>query len=673
MNTLLLCRDRIVGTKVREELKNAYKIQCCAELDAAKSKEDAARAWMEFKEASARAARAREISQRALAEADRLEAIAGEKDVAAKDFQNRAKAADFVRVKSEILVQELVKDSITKENPLLDMSKSMRSLVLAGDDDSDDEDEYCIRSVPSTETEDSFEMLVVDAHSDSEGTSSLSPDIVPLSRDRRPVTRNDVRFREATRVPLPHRKHLIRRHSPVAVRLLSSSSSSRRMLLQLSSKELLSKASSRRLIKGHLKNPGSSRRNLIGGDSTRSLSKAQLADTLLMFIPEKAPLSKFPEDMRELERYTFRDGHLGKGYYHENYENSELTTSPPPTLEMPLPPPNRSNVVDGLRRVARGRSDTMNTNTRVGILARTFRDVKREMIEDCLRAAVGDLRQASRILTLRAGTKRCLFAMTVAAEEAFVAAMKKEDILETLHAFLRAPKRVNFTFDPWKCGAPGITLLNENRTAVAPGKSDKGVARSILGNKAMRSGRHYWEVIAENCPTGDRSCGTIYVGLALENVDLQNPLCRKDCIGWYDESFCDFSHLCDERPSLPGGTSTGRGRRLGVYLDADSREFRLFVNKSEIARGRLKEGTGASFSFDRFIYLRRCTLSSPLPASSTHIVSSHSRAHTSAFSARSFLFSGPFFPAFSLYADKMYPKNTITIDPLASLPDGVSL
>ena len=186
-------------------------------------------------------------------------------------------------------------------------------------------------------------------------------------------------------------------------------------------------------------------------------------------------------------------------------------------------------------------------------------------------------------------------------------------------------KRESFEFDPWKCGAPGLTLSNENRTAVAPGDGAKGEARTVLANCALTKGRYYWEIVVDHCPVGTRSCGTLYVGLATEKVDLSIPLCRKQCIGWYDESFSDSSRLCVVRPSIPGGTSTGQGHRIGIYFDSKTGTFRFFVDKVRVASG--------SLDMER----------------------------------------GPYFPAVSLYADKMYPKCTVTIDSQAELPPGVDV
>eukprot|EP00940_MAST-03C_sp_MAST-3C-sp2_P000821 g821.t1 len=633
MRSVLLCRDRILAENVDPTLVEVYKMQCQAELDAAKTKHDAALAWNASREAKAEAERAQAVAERAIATARKKKEEAQSMVQAAEDAQHRAKGADFIRVKTEILLHRIVKMSIENSTPLLDLSRSMRSIVM-DEDDSEDDEAYSISSSQKSRNAFIAKKSLSPKHSLSRSDRSGRRGLLANGR-RHPKLSESVR-RSSMR---SSRRRLMGK--------AFDKSSSIRMLKNMSMQNMLSRSSSRRLIEGQLRNPGSSRRCLLSTTSSnRNISDIGPAEsksdpsiqknTLLSFIPEGAPLSMFPEDMSELDNYTFRDGHLGTGYYRKDDEVCRHASPPPIT-----PPPESPNdccspecespilIVAHESTTDIECDDTSDdeeekrsseTARNVATLAKMHPEADREMIEDCVRASVGDLRQASRILYLRTKAGR---ALTIVGEEAFVKSAKESKIVQTLHSFLKAPKRVAFTFDPWKCGAPGLVLSNENLIVTAPGRNAAGTARTVLGSKVLASGRHYWEVVAETCPVGERSCGTIYIGLALADVNLQNPLCGKNCIGWYDESFNDLSGLCAVRPSIPGGTCTGRGRRAGIYFDAGTGEVRFFVNRKEIAKFRMKPGA--------------------------------------------------YFPAVSVYADATYPDNRVTLNPIAALPSGIAL
>ena len=197
------------------------------------------------------------------------------------------------------------------------------------------------------------------------------------------------------------------------------------------------------------------------------------------------------------------------------------------------------------------------------------------------------------------------------------------------YSFLKENERTIFKFDPWKCGHPGLTLENDDKTVVASGSGNKGVARSVLSTNFFSSGRHYWEFMVEYCATGEKSCGTLYFGIAQRELDLQRPLCREKCVGWYDDTVTDFEKLLVEPLVIERGTSTGDKNRMGIYLDLDTGEIRLYVDKVEVGRGVLKKLSGGGY--------------------------------------------GTYSPAVSLYADGTYKGSKICLETKAQPPSGVLL
>jgi hypothetical protein len=132
----------------------------------------------------------------------------------------------------------------------------------------------------------------------------------------------------------------------------------------------------------------------------------------------------------------------------------------------------------------------------------------------------------------------------------------------------------------------------------------------------------------EHCATGQTSSGTLYFGIAQEGLDLQRPLCREKCIGWYDDKLTDFERLLVEPIEIEEGTCTGDKNRVGIYLDLDLGDIRFYVDKVEVGRGELKK-TDSGF--------------------------------------------GTFHPAVSLYADSTYKGSKIRLETKAQPPSGILL
>ena len=155
----------------------------------------------------------------------------------------------------------------------------------------------------------------------------------------------------------------------------------------------------------------------------------------------------FPEDMSILDQYTFRDGTLGEGYYHSSYVDPPKSSSPlPPESgdvkeeekeeKMEGPTPNRRwnraisllgtiNKIN-IREPKYGKTNengkVVRTDSKKKQLKSVFPAEDIDLIEDCLRTALGDSRQATRILNVRRQTEVNTFtAITLDGEENFVA------------------------------------------------------------------------------------------------------------------------------------------------------------------------------------------------------------------------------------------------------------
>lgn len=592
-------------------------------------------------------------AQNMLREANRLQELANDFEDQAEEAQEKARAADFIRVKAEITLADIVKRSLFwKKGPLRnDLSHSIRDLLLKNDDDYDD----------SSSDEESSAVVLLSPGLSSSSSASLSSSPKKTTTSSSPPVQDFFSHNKSPSKERMSKRRTSKRLARVSSREMIKMSS--RNLLQQSRRGLLTRDNSRRVMKDRLINPASKRRLLSVSSrdkstskSIREIKKMSSSDdsTLHRFIPQNAPLSMFPEDMSVLDQYTFRDGTLGEGYYHSTF------IDPPPRSTSPCPPDDNGGGDDEDKKEEETENATHTActpkrrwNRAISLLAHVQKleikvphkfvktEIKKNqlkhnfpaedfaLIEDCLRTALGDARQATRILNVRRQTETGNFsAITVDGEENFVKLMSEDNVVKTLAKFLKEGERKEFTFDPWKCGHPGLSLEEDSMTVIAVGDGSKTTSRSVIATQFFESGRHYWEFFVEHCATGEKSCGTIYFGIAQGDVDLQSPLCREKSIGWYDDSVCDFSKLLEDPLKIKRGTSTGDKRHVGIYLDMDDGEIRFYVDKIEVGRGYLKEN-GKDGGF------------------------------------------GKYFPAVSLYADKTYKGSRIRLDTKAEPPSGI--
>jgi len=360
-------------------------------------------------------------AQKLLAEAKELEKLADVKEDEAEEAQEKARAADFIRVKAEITLADIVKRSLFwSKGPLRnDLSASVKDLLLNGDDSDDDSDDEAVVILCKTPS----------AESESDG-STPSPSFPSRMA---PPPSPPPRFLLQKKMSPPRVSHLakntaIRRTSKVlkrSSRELAKMSS--RNLMAESRRGLLTRESSKRVMASRLINPASKRR-LLSVTSRNNSFKRKDSDnteskTLHRFIPQNAPLSMFPEDMSLLDQYTFRDGSMGEGYYHSTFVDPPKSTSPTPPddnddgddeKKKNEEPPKRRwdraiSLIGTIKKlnIRKPKNETITENGKIvktelkkKMLKSAFPAEDVALIEDCLRTALGDSRQATRILNV---------------------------------------------------------------------------------------------------------------------------------------------------------------------------------------------------------------------------------------------------------------------------------
>ena len=484
MFTLLACKERIENEEVPSELLDVYKIQCKAEIDSARyvvffthsllsrncndvgvnrTKAIASKKWKESQSASVLAREKMIEAQKLLAEAKRLQKVADLKEDQAEEAQEKARAADFIRVKAEITLANIVKQSLFwSKAPLRnDLSKSVRDMLLNNDEDEDSSDDEAVvmmfPSSPSTESDGSIPSPLPSPSSGSPFFRRSSGTHPSSGRKFKPGSPPQKRFSHvAMAAKRRHSKRLARCSSREMVRMSS------RNLMAESRRGLLTRESSRRVLANRLINPASKRRllSVTSRDNFSSIKSNISAEstestTLHRFIPQNAPLSMFPEDMSILDQYTFRDGTLGEGYYHSSYVDPPKSSSPLPPesgdvkeeekMEEPTPKRrwnraisllgtiNKINICEPKYGKTNENGEVVRTDSKKKHLKSVFPAEDIDLIEDCLRTALGDSRQATRILNVRRQTEVNTFtAITLDGEENFVKLMNEEKVTRIL-------------------------------------------------------------------------------------------------------------------------------------------------------------------------------------------------------------------------------------------------
>ena len=135
----------------------------------------------------------------------------------------------------------------------------------------------------------------------------------------------------------------------------------------------------------------------------------------------------------------------------------------------------------------------------------------------------------------------------------------------------------HFKFDKRHCSSK--LLLTKGRTVKHSGTSD--CYASIFGDKAVKVGKHYWEIVISKLPNKTNQRNDLFVGVCERTMPTSYYAGQSNSSNTHGWGYYSGDGRKFNSSSGSYGVSYGKvGDRIGIQLDCDAGKLSFFVNKN---------------------------------------------------------------------------------------------